>query len=211
MNELKENLLTMMRELKDSAIKRRQISYFFKKKKFISLKKGAWLGFRNNDIVSGFIVEGSPMNTYISTFILPAYDKHVHITWGLGDRIVHCSLDVNTNEQCEKAIDYYLTHIFEVRSSSSLLHYLDSYDIQGHYPIWVRYISYLKDGSFICAENYLDKKKRDQLHFTQIEKFEEIKGFVTARDEAGVSQILQGWSVCSERIFGPFSETFRIF
>lgn len=211
MTGLEENLRVVIRDVAGSAKKRRQISSFLKKKGFIPLGKGGWLGFRNDEIVSGFVVEGSPMDTYISTFILPSYDKHTFITWGLGDRVVRCSLDADTNVECEKAIDDYAADIFQVRSSLSILNYLDSHDVMGHYPIWVRYISYLKNKDFICAENFLDEEKRGQLHITQIEKLEEIKGVVALRDEAGVGEILREWSVCSERIFGPIGETFCAF
>jgi hypothetical protein len=90
----------LAKEALGAAKKRRQINAFFKKQGFISLGKGAWLGSRNRDVVSGFLIDGSPLDTYIETFILPAFDKHEFITWALGNRVVHCSPDTDTQEEC---------------------------------------------------------------------------------------------------------------
>jgi hypothetical protein len=206
-----ENLRVVVRDAAGAAKKRRQISAFLKKHGFTSLGKGGWLGFRNDDIISGFVMEGSSTDTYISTFILPSYDKHSFITWGLGCRVVHCSLDASTQKECEKAIGEYTTDIFQVRSSAGLVEYLDSHKVTGHYPIWVKYISYLRVSDLTSAENYLDEARRSHLHFVQLEKFEEIKGFVASQDKAGVVEILREWSASSERIFGPFRQTFCAF
>jgi hypothetical protein len=82
-----------------AAKKRRQINAFFKKQGFISLGKGAWLGFRNKDVVSGCLFNGSPLNTYIETFLLPAFDRQEFLNLALGNRVVHCSPDTDTQEE----------------------------------------------------------------------------------------------------------------
>jgi hypothetical protein len=172
------------------------------------LGKGRWLGFRNRDVVSGFLMEGSPLDTYISTFILPAFDRHEFVSWSLGDRVVHCSLNRDTQEECRQAVDCYVADVSKVRSSTDLATYLNARQIQGHYPIWVRYICHLRLLDCDSAIQYLTDGRRDHLHAVLMERFEEIDRFVSMRDKDGVVRVLESWSAFSERIFGPLGQTF---
>ena len=211
MTDLSENLRLLARDALGASKKRRQISAFLKKRGFISLGKGGWLGFRNRDVVSGLLIEGSPLDTYISTFILPAFDKREFITWALGDRVVHCSLNKDTQEECEQAVESYVADISKVRSSTDLIAYLDARQIKGHYPIWVRYICHLSLLDFDSAIQYLNDSRRDQLHHSLMETLEEVERFVTMRDTDGVVRVLESWRAISERIFGPLDQMFSAY
>ncbi len=211
MTVLNQSLIPLARKALGASKKRRQISAFLKKQGFISLGKGGWLGFRNRDIVSGFVVVGSPLDTYISTFILPAFDRHEFITWALGDRVVHCSLTRDTQEECEQAVDSYVADMSNVRSATDLIVYLDARQIKGHYPIWVRYLCYLRLSDFDSAIRYLDDSRRNQLHLATMETFEEMYRLVTMGDTDGVVRVFDSWSAFSEKIFGPLDQTFSAF
>ena len=192
--------------------KRRQISSCLKESGLISLGKGGgWLGHRSKDIVSGFVLDAPPLDTYISTFILPAFDRHKFIHWSLGDRVVHCSPNVDYQAECKQAIDYYIANIADIKSSKELVDYMDKRDVQGHYPIWVRYISYLRVFDFDSAIRYLDDSKRARLHRVPLDELDEISRFVTAHDRDGVFQVFENWSTLSERIFGPLDQSFDAF
>jgi hypothetical protein len=211
MNNLSKGLHILAHDALGASKKRRQISAFFKKQGFLSLGRDAWLGFRNRDLVSGILVEGSPLDTYVSTFILPAFDRHEFITWALGGRVVHCSPDRDTQEECEQAVDSYVADISKVRSSIGLMTYLDARQVKGHYPIWTRYICYLRLLDFDAATQYLNDSRRDQLHPILIEQLEEVNRFVAMRDIDCVVKVLESWSAFSEKIFGPLDQTFTVY
>jgi hypothetical protein len=211
MNDLSKALRILARDSLGASRKRRQISAFLKKQGFISLGKGTWLGFRNRDVVSGIIIDGPPLDTYIETFILPAFDRREFVSWSLGDRVVHCSLDKDTQEECEQAFNSYIADMSAVRSATDLLRYLDIRQVTGHYPIWCRYICYLRLLELDTAIQYLDDSRRNQLHDSLMEQFEEISRFATVGDTDGVVRVLESWRAFSEKIFGPLDQTFSAF
>jgi|GEM_PF-5352832 len=194
-----------------AAKKRRQINAFFKKQGFMSLGKGAWLGLRNRDVVSGCLITGSLLDTYIATFIVPAFDRHEFITWALGKRVVNCSPDTNTQEECKQAVNVYRTEMSNVRSSTHLVTYVDTRKIEGYYPIWVRYICYLRRLELDTANHYLTESTRSLFPRVKIEQFEEIDRLVTMRDADGVIRVLERWSAFSEKIFGPPGRSFSVY
>jgi hypothetical protein len=210
-NDLSKSLRLVAHDALSAAKKRRQISACFKKQGFIALGKGGWLGFRNQDIVSGFVVEGSPLDTYISTFVLPAFDRRDFITWGLGGRVVPCDLQRDTHEECKQAVDSYTASISIVRSATDLINYLGAQQPKGHYPIWVTYLCYLRLLDLDTATQYLDDGRRNLLHSVRIQQFEEINRFAVAHDKKGVVSVLASWSAFSERIFGPLDQTFSVY
>jgi hypothetical protein len=177
----------------------------------ISLRDGGWLGHKSKDIVSGFVIDAPPRDTYISTFILPAFDRHGFINLSLGDRGIHCSTHVDTKVEYKQAIDYYIANIANIKSLEELVGYIDKRDVQGAYPIWVRYISYLKVFDFDSAIQYLDDGKRAWLSHMLLNRLDEISPFVAARDRDSISRVFDNWSTCSERIFGPLDQTFDAF
>ncbi len=211
MNELRKTLQILAHDSLGAAKKRRQISACFRKQGFINLGKGTWLGFRNKDVVSGLSIDGPPWDTYISTFILPAFDRLEFVSLSLGGRVVHCSLDRDTREECEQAVNSYIANLSNERSATDLIRYLDVRQVTGHYPIWVRYICYLSLLDFDTAIQYLDDSRRGQLHHSLMERLEEISRFATARDTDGVVRVLESWSKFSEKIFGPLDQTFSAF
>src|SRR5690348_6705115 len=141
MANLGKGLRSLARDAMGASKKRTQISSHFRKSGLISLGKGGWLAHRDKDTVSGFVIEGSQLDTYISTFILPAFDRHEFINWSLGNRVIHCSPYADTQAECKRAIDYFIENLRNIKSSGELMEYIDRRDIQGHYPVWVRYIS----------------------------------------------------------------------
>ena len=193
------------------ARERRQINAFFKKQGFISLGKGAWLGFRNKDVVSGCLVDGPPLDAYIETFLLPAFDRHEFITWALGNRVVNCSPDMDTQEACRLALNVYRTEMSNLRSSTDLVTYVDSHQKEGWYPIWVRYICYLRRLELGTANQYLTESMLNLFPRVKIEQFEEIDRFVSMHDADGVLRVLERWSAFSEKIFGPLGKTFSVY
>jgi hypothetical protein len=211
MNDLMKGLRLLARDSLGAAKKRRQISTFLKEWGFVYLGKGGWLGFRNRDVVSGLIIEGSPLDTYITTFLLPAFDRLEFVSWSLGERVVNCSLDRDTQEECEQALESYAAGTFKVRSATDLIRYLDACETAGHYPIWVRYICYLWLSDLNTANQYLNDSRRNQLHRALLERFEEVNQFVVVRDTDGVVGVLKKWSAFSQKIFGAFDQTFSAF
>lgn len=208
MQNLKKGLEILAHDAIGGVKKRRQISNFLKKRNFLSLGKGGWLGFRNDDVISGLLIEGSPLDTYISSFILPSFDRHNFINWSLGDRIVNCQSNNETRDECELAVDFYTSNVLKIRSSIELIEYLDLRQAYDHYSIWVRYICYLRDGRLNLAATYLNDDLISHMHPVQLKKFEEIRSYVAANDRAGVSQVLESWRAFSDAIFGPTYEIF---
>jgi hypothetical protein len=105
MADLRKALQVLAHDAVSAAKKRRQISKCLKANGFELLGKGQWLGHRSRDIVSRVVTGGPVLDTYISTFVLPAFDKHEFVTWALGERIIHCSNDASTDVECGRAID----------------------------------------------------------------------------------------------------------
>jgi hypothetical protein len=208
MANVQQNLRRLGEDALGSAKKRRQISRCMKANGFLSLGKGAWLGFRSEDVVSGFLIEGSPLDTYISAFVLPAFDRLKFVSWSLGQRVVHCSIEGDTEVECDEAFAFYKKYLGSVRTSRDLLKYIDDRGVKGHYPIWVRYLCYLKELRLDEALKWLDDQKLARMHSVEIEKYGEINGYVVTGDTHGVCEILKGWMATSERIFGPFDQEF---
>lgn len=208
MNTVSEVLKTLARDSIYAAKARAKISRLFKKSGFIPLGKGGWLAFKNKDIVSGFAIEGSPTDTYVSTFLLPSFDKHRFISLSLGDRVAHFPYGSDVEKGYEEAINSYRATLPCVRSSNDLMDYLEKSRITGHYPIWARYICYLNVLELDKACKYLDEDMRGKLHATQIERYKEINRFVVAGDKSAVTDTLDSWRHYSERIFGSFRQNF---
>ena len=143
MNEVIKDLQIVGYESLGATKKRGQISAYLRKQGFIDLGRGIWLGFRNEYAVSGLCIDGSSSDTYISTFILPAFDRLDFLSLSLGDRVVHCTLARNTRDECEQAVNAYLK-LFNIRSAADLIRNLYVRQVTGHYPIWVRYICKLE-------------------------------------------------------------------
>ncbi len=211
MSGVVNGLKTLTDEAVGSAVKRRQIASFLKKRGFVHLGKGRWLGHRGKDTVSGLMIEGSPLDTYITGFMLPAFDKRDFITWSLGERIVNCSLGDDAKMECETAVDYYAKNYANIKSPDDLMEYIRTREIKGPYSIWAIYILYLRLGDFEAAVNYLDDDKCAQMGAGKSEQFNEISPFATARDKDGVFRVFEEWSAFSERIYGPLDPPFDVF
>jgi hypothetical protein len=211
MTSVRENVQRLVQDAVGSAKKRRQITRCLKKRGLQSLGKGGWLAFRGTDVVSGFLMEGGPLDTYLTTFVLPSFDKRTFISWSLGQRVVHSALDRDTEVECEEAISFYKEHLSSVRTSAELLRYIDDRKIVGHYPIWVRYLCLLRNQDFGEAAKWLDADKLAKMHQVELKKFAEIEPYVSAGDAQGVTETLNGWEKVSERIFGPFQQEFFAF
>lgn len=197
-----EQIKLVSSELLSAAVKRRKISGCLRKRGFVSLGKGAWLGHRGDDVVSGLLLEGSPSDTYISSFILPIFDELKFVSWSLGRRIVHCSANGNTEDECQRAVCEYLREIAPVNSSNKLIEYLDVQCISGFYPIWVRYICYAKEGFLQEAREYLSESKQIELHQSTRKKFGEIAPAVDSDDRNEIAQVFERWKRTSRAIFG---------
>jgi hypothetical protein len=208
MANLGKNLQVLAHDAVNVAKKRKQIAKCLKANGFAFLGRGRWLGHRSRDIVSGFVTGGPVLDTYISTFVLPAFDKHEFVTWALGERIVHCSNDVSAEIECDQAVGCYRKNMSNIASSTDLIKYIDNHNISGHYPIWVNYISYLRIFDFESAVKYLDEDRRSRLHEVQLKQFDEIKQFASMHDRDGVGRVFERWSAISEKIFGPLDHPF---
>ena len=101
--------------------------------------------------------------------------------------------------------------IQSITSPIELIDYLDAKQMLGHYPVWVRYICYLRLSRLATAMEYMDGSKRVRLHHTQLAQLVEIEQFVATSDTAGVSGIRQSWSHLSEPFLGPLDQTFERF
>lgn len=189
-------------ELLSAARKRREISGFLRKRGFVSLGKGAWLGFCGNDVVSGLLIEGSPSDTYISSFVLPIFDELNFVSWSLGRRIVHCSANESTKNECKIAISEYCSYIAPIKSPVKLIEYMDRQAITGFYPTWVRYLCYVRDGYLELADAYMDDDRKVELHPSALKKLGEIAPAVEKKDMPGVAQVLGRWERISRKIFG---------
>lgn len=206
-----EQIKLISGEIISAAKKRRQVGSILRKRGFISLGKGGWLGFRGDYVVSGLLVEGSPSDTYISSFVLPVFDELKFITWALGRRIVRCSANDNAANECDRAISEYRTKIATIASPAELIRYLDSQNIGGFYPIWVRYLCYLREGRFEEAFRYLDDSKKQELHKSALKKLAEITPAVQNADAVAIRQILESWENTSRQIFGSGDFLFDVF
>lgn len=197
-----EQLRLVSAELINAASKRKRIAVVLKRRGFLPLGKGAWLGFRGTDVVSGLLIEGSPSDTYISSFFLPTFDELRFVSWSLGRRIVHCSPDSSADIECEGAIGAYCSDLLAVRSATEIIEYLDISQRDGFYSLWARYLCYLKNGSLKKAHIYLDDERQSELHSSVLRRLAEIGPSVANGDAAGVAQVLERWEAVSRLIFG---------
>lgn len=206
---------TELRALAEVALaakqKRAKISRIFKKSGLISLGSGAWLGHRSRDVVSGIVINGSRFETEIVGFILPAFNKLEFINLTLGNTIIRCESEADTEKECEEAIACYIETYSHIKSLPDLLKYIDVLEDQGWYDIWVRYISYSRKYDFDAAIDCLDESRRVRLHSSILNQLNEIEPFVDARDREGIDRVFTIWSACSERIFGQLAQPFDAF
>jgi|SRR3569623_34541 len=207
-----------IKELQDIALinlagrrKSRQISRYFRSIGLIHVNKMTWLAYRSLDIASGFTIEGSLSDIYISTFILPTFDKLDFISWGLGSRLINCLPENDTEDECLKAVEQYKRTLLSVRNADSLISYLDYNRVRGFYAIWARYISYLRILDLEKATEYLTSERRKLLHLSVLQKLEKIEKYARRGDEAAVLRILNEWRRASEKIFGPYVSEFSAF
>lgn len=211
MSEVASGLSGLVRDAIDSAKKRRQISGILKKRGFEYLGKGRWLGFKNQDIVSGLMIEGSPLDTYISTFVLPTFDKRDFITWALGKRVVNCSSDKNTDDECWEAIEHYASAIATIKTPRDLILHIDENVGEiAPYPVWVRYLCFLRLGNLTAAVKYLDVAKRALLPRGALEKLPEIEAYAVAGDKESINQVLDRWNGESAKLYGSLTKTVNV-
>ena len=98
-----------------------------------------------------------------------------------------------------------------VRSSTDLVTYVDTLQIEGYYPMWVRYICYLRRLELDRANQYLTENTRNLFPRLKIEQFEEIDRFVTMHYAEGILRVLERWSAFSEKLFGPLGRSFSVY
>jgi hypothetical protein len=202
MSNLPGKIIELSAGVANAAIRQRVIARLLKKRGFCSIGRGAFLGLRGQDIVSGLLVDKYPSDVYISSFILPVFDKLDFISWGLGRRIIHSSINVNAEIECSDAVKSYLSDIFPVKSAEDLVKYLEVSKKDGFYPIWVRYISSLRLGNLEGAKKYLNDEKKSELHPSVLQRLAQIEPFVISGDRAGVSNVLNEWENFSRLLFG---------
>jgi len=189
-------------DLISAAIKRRAIARVLEKNGFLHLGKGGWLGFRGRDAVSGLSIEGSPSDTYISSFILPTFDELHFVGLSLGRRLVHCSHDSSAERECESAVAAYRSELLPIRSAADIVKYLDDSKKDGFYSIWTRYLCFLRNGHLEKAHTYLDEEHQSQLHASVLRRLPEIGPSVAKGDAVGVAHVLERWEEVSSLIFG---------
>jgi hypothetical protein len=197
-----EKIGALAANLAQAARKRKAIAATLKRRGFLALGKGAWLGRRGRDVVSGLLIEGSPSDTYISSFVLPIFDELKFVSWSLGRRIVHCSRDEVADIECSEAVRAYTIELYSIKSARDIIAYLDLSSIDGFYPLWVRYICYLRTENLDNARAYLSADRRSELHPSLLKQLTEIESYVTRGDVAGVAQVLDRWEATSRLIFG---------
>lgn len=197
-----QQILGLAESLVRSAARRKKINKIIKQRGFLPLGKGAWLGVRNDDIVSGLLIEGSPSDIYISSFVLPVFDELTFVSWGLGRRIVHSSMSENVESECDTAIKSYWQDIRPITTANELLEYLDIYRIDGFYSLWVRYLCYLRVGKIQQACTYLNEENKSTLHASKIDKFNELNKYASTQDLDRISKVFDRWKETSQKIFG---------
>jgi hypothetical protein len=197
-----QKLRSFSAELMHAAKRRRQIAKLLKQKGLLPLGKGAWLGFRGKDVVSGILIEGGASDIYITSFLLPIFDERKFVTWSLGRRLINCSVTRSAEEECDDALNRYRNELLPVRSSDDLIRYLDDSGIDGFYPWWARYLCFLRNADLNQAEQCLDQDKIDELSSSALKNFEEISPSVADGDVEEVSRLLSKWEATSRLIFG---------
>lgn len=189
-------------DLINAASRRKSIGKNLREAGFASLGKGRWLGLRSSDIVSGLIIEGGASDVYISSFILPVFDKLSFIGWSLGERLVRGSAEISARDQSLLAIERYKQGVLGLRSAPDLMCYIEENNIVGFYSVWTKYLCYLRVESLQEARKYLEKQDRSALHSSVLDRLNEIESYVNAGDATGVARILSSWEESSKKVVG---------
>ncbi len=202
MNSAPTNLRELFAVAAGAAMKRRKLSKGLAARGFVPLGRGAWLGLKSYEVASGLIITGSPLEAYLSTFVLPTFDRHNFVTWALGRKVVDCSLDVDAQAECEAASDRYLADLGHVRGAGELVKYLDDRNVSGWYPVWVKYLAAAKAADFSAANKMSKEGLRERIHSSKLEQFDEIDTVMMSCDVGGVHDVLSRWTTRSEKILG---------
>lgn len=193
---------TIASQLITSSSKKRTITHLLKKAGFRSLGKGSWLGFKGNDVISGLMIEGSPTDIYITSFIIPSFDETTFVNWSLGNRIVNCSPSKDAKEEFEGAFSYYKTHLYSVKNSLDLISYINDNKIDGFYATWVKYICYLREQKFDLAQNTILKASDKFPHSSIEEKLALLTSLAHTRDTSCIDETFSSWKNITNTLFG---------
>jgi hypothetical protein len=182
-----------------AASSRSQISKMLKKSGFLSLGKGNWLGFKSDAVISGLKLEGSPSKTYVSSFILPLYDRNPFIHWSLGRRLLEIAPEKSLAQQVEIAIDHYREETLPVEEPTDLLAFLNKHNVDGGYAIWAAFVSLLKLKRLNDAQAFLIEEKKLELHDHQLRQYDEIRQGIEKADLHYIEDKLDEWHQYSHK------------
>lgn len=195
----------------DNAKKRREISKILLGAGFKNLGKGAWLGYQGADIASGLRLNGSSIDTYISTFLLPKFDNLDFINLSLGERLVRYTIGEDTLIRTQKAINDYKSSVWPVKTPSAMITFIKESGNPGAYATWAIYLCHLRNGEFENAINSLSEEKIEHLGSRMRESFDAIHPFVIACDNLNVRNMLEAWRIESARLFRKSDDEFDVF
>jgi len=113
-----------------------------------------YIGTCNQEVISGYALDAPPGGVYVSSFILPAYDKIDFLHMSLGERIAQYPGNGPASDSAD--LDFLLKNDWQDFSSArdcrSLMAYLDRERVVGDYCQWVKYLTYVRMGDLEFAD-----------------------------------------------------------
>lgn len=188
----------IVREFANASSLRSCLVKLLKEHGFLSIGKGNWLGLRNRDVISGIKLEGTGSAPYISSFVLPAFDRNSLVHWTLGDRLAKCSSIEDTGDQFAKAFDAYHADILPIRTADDLLGHVGRDSVDGDYATWTSFICLLRTGRVEEAAAMLDNGIAEHLHSQKLQLLNELADVVRRRDRETIDRKLAFWRLESE-------------
>jgi hypothetical protein len=162
-----------------------------------------YIGRCNSDIISGYCLEVTINVAYVWRFILPAYDKLESLHLALGDRFSRVQLK-SADPEPRQAVTREMLSDWESLSRMmdrrALLADIDERGVSGIYPIWVRFLTQIRDRNYIDAESTLRG-------LDEARQFSKLP--VIAENYKRLTEVrrLAGWEGCSEMLTRWSKET----
>lgn len=192
----------LVRDAARMKAKRSAASLILAKRGFKRIAQRTFLGLRNEEIVSGVMLDGTRTFLFFNTFLLPAYDNIEFINWDLGSTVVDASGEGEITEEVEAAIKSYRDGIWLVRDSKALTRYIESENIRGAYAQWARFISYVKQQDLAKAVLVLREADFESLKIGGSNQYMSLKEAVLKGNSTTANEVLTEWSRVSAKVIG---------
>jgi hypothetical protein len=157
----------------------------------------------SDDVLSGYALDVPPSSFYLSSFVLPAYDKHDFLHLSLGERIISASREGATEDDVIAAIENDWRKFSKIRDPSSLLGWMEIEHHREPYERWATLLTLCRLGRLNDAAELINELTEDWLPFSNAveHRYVQIKRLVETQDGRGIGLLLDEWSSLTQSTY----------